>query len=290
VDLALTPGQQRLAATARQSFSSGGPAPLVAGSLVDLAVVGRELGRVAGDLAFHAEVLARLVGWNGSEAVAVGLDTRDGVAEFVGCAARASTFLLQSSPTTVLVMARADVQLVPQPTLADADCCRVTFSPAAARDAIAVDVAGAVARAAIVLAADAVGAAEAALEAAVAHVMARNQWGAPLSTLQVVRHRCADMLLDLTLAGDAVFDAAGMADRGADEVEVRLAAAYAMATAAERCRRVTASAHQLAGGQGVDAAAPFHHWYRRVKCAESTFGDLRSHREHIAAALLDGSR
>ena len=287
MDLAFNSEQQRLADAARHAFSSGGPAPLVEGALVDLAIVGRELGRAAGDHSFHAEVLARLLGWRGTEPVAVGLGASNGVADFVGCAARATTFLLETSPTEVLVLASGDVELVPQPTLVDDDCCRVMFSPAPAADILAVDVAGAVARAAIVLAADAVGAAEAALAAAVDHVASRQQWGAPLGALQVVRHRCADMLLDVTVARDAVFDAAGVADRGADEDQVRLSAAFAMATAVERCRRVTAAAHQLAGGQGIDAAAPFHRWYRRVKCAESALGDARSHREHIAGSLLD---
>ncbi len=150
------------------------------------------------------------------------------------------------------------------------------------------DVDGAVARAAVVLAADAVGAAEAALDAAVAHVRDRQQWGAPLGTLQAVQHRAADMLIDVTLAADAVLDAAGIADRpDSTGAETRLAAAYAKATAVERCRKVTASAHQLAGGQGIRADRPFHRWYRRVKAAEPALGDARRHRAAIAAALLD---
>ena len=287
VDLALTAEQIQLADSARTAFSSGGASPLIEGSLLDLVVVSRELGRVAGDLSFHNLVLARALGWRGSAPVAVGLESRDGIAEFVSGAARSTTFLVQVAPTEVVVLQRADVALIPQPTLADAHCCQVTFSPTSAHPRLNVDVAGAVARAAVVIAADAVGAAEAAMDAAVAHVNTRHQWGAPLGVLQVVRHRCADMLLDVTIARDAVFDAAGVADRDGTEREVRLAAAFAMSTAVERCRRVTAAAHQLAGGQGIDAAAPFHRWYRRVKHAESALGDARSHREHIAAALFD---
>ena len=290
MDLALTDEQQRLEESARDAFSSGGRPPVVDGALLDLVIVGRELGRAAGDQSFHAEVLAGLLGWRGSGPVAVGLNARDGVADFVGGAARASVFLLQSGPMEVLVIGRADVDLAPQPTLADDGCCRVTFSPGSATARPFVDVAGAVARAGVVLAADAVGAAEAALVAAVEHVGSRHQWGAPLATLQVVRHRCADMLLDVTIARDAVFDAASIVDRGAAEDEVRLAAAFAKATASERCRRVTAAAHQLAGGQGIDVEAPFHRWYRRVKSAESALGDARSAREQIAAALLDTPR
>lgn len=287
MDLTTSTEHAQLAASAQLAFSFGRRAPLVAGAVADLAIVARELGRAAGDMSFHAEVLARLLGWQGTGSVAVGFAAHDGIADFVAGAARASTLLVRSAPNEVLVLSRADVELLAQPTLADDDCCRVIFSPAESRQTLVTDVASAVARAAIVVAADAVGAAEAALDAAVAHVSLRRQWGAPLGTLQAVRHRCADMLLDVTVARDAVFDAAGVADRGAGDEEVRLAAAFAMATAVERCRRVTAGAHQLAGGQGIDADAPFHRWYRRVKWAESALGDQRSHREHIAATLLD---
>jgi alkylation response protein AidB-like acyl-CoA dehydrogenase len=163
----------------------------------------------------------------------------------------------------------------------------VALSQAPVMAAWSCDVDGAVARDAVVLSADAVGTAEAALDAAVARVRERHQWGEPLGSLQAVQHRCADMLIDVTLAADAVLDAAGIADRGEPEPQVRLAASYAKATAVERCRRVTAAAHQLAGGQGILADRPFHRWFRRVKAAEPALGDLRSHRAAVAAALLD---
>jgi alkylation response protein AidB-like acyl-CoA dehydrogenase len=68
---------------------------------------------------------------------------------------------------------------------------------------------------------------------------------------------------------------------------VRRAASSAKAIAVERCRRVTAAAHQLAGGQGIYADRPFHRWYRRVKVAEPVLGDTRHHRAVVAAAVLD---
>jgi alkylation response protein AidB-like acyl-CoA dehydrogenase len=272
-----------------------------AGSMAALVAEARELGRAATPSTFHTDVLADLLGWSGSGRVAVALDstatarggTVSGVADFVAGAQEAERVLVVVGDDRVVeVDARgAGVSVEAQATIGDDGRGRVTFERApvlAERDC---DVEAAVARAAIVLAADAVGAAEAALAAAVAHVKARTQWGAPLGALQAVQHRAADMLIDVILAADAVLDAANIVDRagsdGTTEGDVRLAAAYAKAAAIERCRRVTAAAHQLAGGQGILADRPFHRWYRRVKAAEPDLGDARRHRETVAAALLD---
>ena len=73
----------------------------------------------------------------------------------------------------------------------------------------------------------------------------------------------------------------------ADVACTQLAASYCKAAVIERCRRVTASAHQLAGGQGILADTPFHRWFRRVKTAEPVLGTNRHHRARIAASLLD---
>jgi alkylation response protein AidB-like acyl-CoA dehydrogenase len=222
-----------------------------------------------------------------------GLAVVSGVCDFVAHGAVAEKVLVVVGEDRVVeVDVRGDgVEVQAQVTIGGDDRGRVTLDRAPVVAGWTCDVAGARARAAVVLAADAVGAAEGALDAAVAHVKERRQWGAPLGTLQAVQHRAADMLIDVTLAADAVLDAAGIADRAGNtegtEGEVRLAAAYAKATAIERCRRVTAAAHQLAGGQGILADRPFHRWYRRVKAAEPELGDARRHRSTIAAALLD---
>ena len=124
----------------------------------------------------------------------------------------------------------------------------------------------------------------AALDHTVEHVTTREQWDAPIGTFQAVQHRCADMLIDVTTARDAVYDAAGTVDRGEDAV---LAASRAKAFAIDACRRVTAAAHQLHGGEGIYADQPVHLWYRRVKAIEPMYGSPDFHRAVVAAALLD---
>jgi hypothetical protein len=290
MDLALTAAQTDVVGRARLAASAG-EIPAVPPSLTDAVLIGRELGRAAASTAFHAHLLANLLGWRGSGTVAVGLDGPDGLAgcvDFVAHAGGAATLLLPVGAGRIGVFDAGAARLVPQPAI-DGPRWQLHFNPEDATEVLESDVDAATVRAGVALAADAVGAAEAALDAAVAHVRSRRQFGAPLGALQAVQHRCADMLIDVTVARDAVFDAAGVADRGEPEASVRVAAAFAKVSAVERCRRVTASAHQLAGGRGIDGEAPYHLWYRRVKAAEPAFGGGRAHRQLIAAALLDGS-
>jgi len=141
-------------------------------------------------------------------------------------------------------------------------------------------------RGVIALCSDMVGAADAALEHTVERVAGRQQWGVPIGSFQAVQHRCADMLIDVTLGRDAVLDAASAIDRGEDS---RLHAALTKSLCAEACRRVSASAHQLNGGQGIYADRPLHVWFRRIKSMAPMLGDARWHREIIAAHVLDGN-
>ena len=94
------------------------------------------------------------------------------------------------------------------------------------------------------------------------------------------------MLIDVVMARETVLDAAATIDRTTDVDEIVLVAAYAKPFAVERCRRVTAAAHQLHGGAGILASSPLHRWYRRVKAAESTYGTARHYREVVARSVL----
>lgn len=248
-----------------------------------------EQGRAAVPSRFHTDVLLGLLGWAGSETATATAEYRTGRAEVVPGAREAEVLVVASGPGAVIEvdLHHPTVTILDRPSLADPTTCEVSFDAAAVGSTRSVDTVDALARAAVVLAADAVGAAGAAFEAALAHVRERSQHGAPLAALQVVRHRAADMAIDLRLATDAVLDAAGAADGGEGRDDVLLAAAHAKAAVA-RCQRVTAAAHQLAGGQGILAAAPYHRWHRRVMAAEVLLGDGRHHRAAIGRAAIAG--
>ena len=206
----------------------------------------------------------------------------------------------------LLVVARSDIGLrvlavdasapgvtiTPLPTLGLDQQCVITFDSVrvTSEEALGHDgdatagIEQATARSLIVLCADAVGAAAAALDHTLERVKTREQWNVPIGSFQAVQHRCADMLIDVTTARDAVYDAAGTVDRGADAL---LAASQAQAFVIDACRRVSAAAHQLNGGLGFYADQPVHLWYRRIKAAEPVFGTPDYHRARVAAALLD---
>jgi hypothetical protein len=291
MDLALQPGTITLARRARAAFAEGGPAPLVTGPVADLVTVAHELGRAGVPARFHTDVLVHLLGGGALDGATASGEHRTGRVRVVPEGRTARTLLVPDGPAHVLEvdLRHESVVIVERPSVIDPSTCEVTFGPAAVRRRHTIDTTVPLAVAAVVLAADAVGAAAAALAAALDHVGSREQFGAPLGALQAVQHRAADMAIDVRLAGDAVLDAAGVADRGEPAEAVVLAAAHAK-VGVDRCRRVTASAHQLAGGQGILAAAPFHRWHRRVMVAGVLLGDARHHRSIIGRAAIAGAR
>ena len=240
-------------------------------TLRELVAEARLVGRAAEPSTFHTRTLASLLGWAGEGLAATVLDPA-----LVRDAQHADVLLVPVDGGIAEVRA-SSVIIDPVPTL-DGDWASVTLG-SLPPGSLSCDVHAAVAAATIALCADALGAAEAALDAAASHVKQRVQYGKPLASLQVVRHRCADMLIDVYVAESAISAAAEAGDLIA-------AASWCKAAAIERCRRVTASAHQLAGGQGILADAPFHRWYRRVKMAEPVLGTNRAHRARVAASLL----
>jgi alkylation response protein AidB-like acyl-CoA dehydrogenase len=136
----------------------------------------------------------------------------------------------------------------------------------------------------VMVAADMVGAASAALDHATAWAKGREQFATPIGSFQAVQHRLADSLIDVVAARDAVYDALGRLDRG-EHSSVAVAAAKAFAS--DACRRVTASAHQVCGGEGIYADQPVHLWHRRVAGLVPVLGTVRAHRAAVAADLLD---
>jgi alkylation response protein AidB-like acyl-CoA dehydrogenase len=109
------------------------------------------------------------------------------------------------------------------------------------------------------------------------------QFNAPIGSLQAVQHRLADAYIDVVTAQDSVYDAAGLIDR---EEGARAVAAQAKAFCAGACRRVTASAHQMCGGEGIYADEPLHRWHRRVAALVPVLGSVRYLRAIVAASIL----
>jgi alkylation response protein AidB-like acyl-CoA dehydrogenase len=152
--------------------------------------------------------------------------------------------------------------------------------PQDAGEALPGDVAAAVDRALVAVAAELVGVCDRALEMTVAYVKDRKQFGTPVGAYQAVSHRCAQMLLDTESARASVSFAAWAAD--ADPARLGEAAAMAKAAASDAGREVTAAAIQLHGGIGFTWEADVHWLYKRAQLDAVLLGGASAHRARLA--------
>ncbi|MDX6745109.1 acyl-CoA dehydrogenase family protein [Actinocorallia sp. A-T 12471] len=133
-------------------------------------------------------------------------------------------------------------------------------------------------RAAVALALDCLGSAEAMLDASVAYAKTRVQFGRPIGSFQAVKHACADMLVKITVADRLVAAAVrGLAGEG-DPVAAAMAKAYACASAVE----VAGAAMQVHGGMGYTWESGIHVHLKRATLNRELFGSPAAHRELLA--------
>ncbi|MFF1686803.1 MULTISPECIES: acyl-CoA dehydrogenase family protein [unclassified Streptomyces] len=144
------------------------------------------------------------------------------------------------------------------------------------------EVAGALAAvgdaAATVLAAEAVGAAERALERTVEHVRQREQFGRPIGSFQAVKHRLADVYVQVQAARSAAYYAAWAAGSGSGE----RAGGLALAQALEALRTAASEAVQLHGGVGFTWEHDAHLYLKRATGDELLFGPVHLLRARAA--------
>jgi alkylation response protein AidB-like acyl-CoA dehydrogenase len=136
---------------------------------------------------------------------------------------------------------------------------------------------------AVAYAAELLGIGSAALELAVSYAKQREQFGRPIGSFQAVKHRCADMLVDVEGMRSAVYYAAW--SLGADERDRSVAASTAKTWCSDAGRRVTASCLQVHGGIGFTWESDVHLYLKRAQLDEVSFGDAVFHRARLAARL-----
>jgi alkylation response protein AidB-like acyl-CoA dehydrogenase len=137
--------------------------------------------------------------------------------------------------------------------------------------------------AAVALAAEQVGGAQFVLEMAVQYAKDRVQFGRPIGSFQAIKHKCADMLLEVESAKSAAYYAAWCAAELNDELpEV---ACLAKAYCSEAYFHAAAENIQIHGGIGFTWEHPAHLYFKRAKSSELLFGDPTYHRELLAQRL-----
>jgi alkylation response protein AidB-like acyl-CoA dehydrogenase len=133
---------------------------------------------------------------------------------------------------------------------------------------------GAVGAAAMML-----GAARQCLDMSVAYAKVREQFGQPIGSFQAIRHRCAEMLLEVENAHAATYYAAWALDASAEDGA--LAASVAKAYVSDAARRVCGEAIQVHGGIGFTWEHDLHLYFKRAKALEASWGDADHHRELV---------
>jgi alkylation response protein AidB-like acyl-CoA dehydrogenase len=136
-------------------------------------------------------------------------------------------------------------------------------------------------RAGVGAAAEMLGAARRCLDMAVGYAKVREQFGQPIGSFQAIRHKCADMLLEVENSHSAVYYAAWALDAGAEDAET--AASIAKAYVGDASRKVCGEAIQVHGGIGFTWEFDLHMYFKRAKVLEAQYGDADHHRELILA-------
>ena len=140
----------------------------------------------------------------------------------------------------------------------------------------------------IALAAEQAGGAQRMLELAVEYAKIRVQFGRTIGSFQAVKHRCAEMAVDVEAARSAAYHAIWTAAKEPGDDELAIAASIAHSCCSEAFNRVAASCIQVHGGIGFTWEHPAHLYYRRAKSSELLFGSPAVHRRRLAA-LLDAA-
>ncbi|WP_425826854.1 acyl-CoA dehydrogenase family protein [Streptomyces fractus] len=137
--------------------------------------------------------------------------------------------------------------------------------------------------AAVALAAEQVGGAQAALDMGVDYMKNRVQFGQPIGAFQALKHMAADALVEVETARSAAYYALFAAADDSDELPVAASLAAAYCTDA-----YVSTAHQniqFHGGMGFTWELPAHLYYKRARSSQLLLGEPEFHRAQVAERL-----
>lgn len=138
----------------------------------------------------------------------------------------------------------------------------------------------------VALAAEMVGGAARCLETAVEYAGTRLQFARPIGSFQAIKHKAAEVLLELESARSVAYWSWWVAAQGGDDAGVLAeAASLAKAAAAEAYLRAAAENLHVHGGMGVTWEHDAHLHVRRAFCSDVWLGDARSHHVRLAERL-----
>ncbi len=263
----------------------------------ETAVVCEEIGRAAASTGYLGTVLAvgalNMVSAGGDLLTGVasgdirpalvldGFDLREGklygTAEFVPDAAGADRLLIVADG---VVIEATGLTVTPQPVVDETRNMATVSADGQPSTVLGpVDVQVLRDRAAVAVACDSLGLAQAMLDATVSYVKVRNQFGRPIGSFQAVKHACADMLVSLAVSRQLVTAAVQAVAAGADAgVAASMAKAHATGAAVD----IAGKAMQLHGGIGYTWESGIHVYLKRAALNRSLFGSPAAHRQTLA--------
>ncbi|WP_140632371.1 acyl-CoA dehydrogenase family protein [Methylibium rhizosphaerae] len=137
------------------------------------------------------------------------------------------------------------------------------------------------------LCAEAVGAMDKLFALTVDYLNTRKQFGVPIGTFQALRHRLADMKMQLELGRSMSYfaslklgEAAGARRRAVSQAKVQLG---------QSMRFVGQQAVQLHGGIGMTDEYAGSHYFKRLTCMEMSFGDTLHHLGEVSERMQDSA-
>lgn len=273
-------------------------------TFAETAVVLEELGRAAASTPYLGTALAvgaltlaapdeardallERIASGATAAFASGFEVSDGVvsgtADFVPDAAGAEVVVLFADDAgEPVLLTTSDLTVTPQPLLDETRALATVAAanaPISASWVLTVDPERLSERAAVALACDSLGVAEAMLAATVDYVKVRRQFDRPIGTFQAVKHACADMLVKVSLARQLIDDAVALIAAGRAAADAAsMAKSYSCGMAVD----VVGKAMQLHGGIGYTWESGVHVYLKRAALNRALFGSPAEHRALLA--------
>ncbi len=132
------------------------------------------------------------------------------------------------------------------------------------------------------LAHEMVGGAQVLFDSTIDYMQMRVQFGRPIASFQALKHRCADLLMELELAKATTHYAAQYLATGEGDA---WACSMAKAMASDTYMNVAKAAIQLRGGVGFTWEDDTHLWFKRAKSSEVFLGSPYHHRERMITIM-----
>jgi len=140
---------------------------------------------------------------------------------------------------------------------------------------------------ALLVAADATGAAAACLDTIVEYLKTRKQFGKLIGSYQALKHPTVEILTSVDSSRSFIYHAATLITDGPLDQDAEIACRMAKVQATQTLLFAGDRAVQFHGGMGFTYECDAQLYIRRAQWSQQQFGDAQHHRKRLASLLLD---